>query len=102
MVWWCSECWGVPEDYIEGEEVGFVPEVLEERQTEEDEDEEEPTDLFAEILASTEHEDEDEDEESEEEQEEDPHEQCDRCGNPATAGLINDQFICVECREDEE
>jgi hypothetical protein len=55
MVWWCSECWGVPEDYIEGEEVGFVPEVLEERQTEEDEDEEEPTDLFAELMGATEH-----------------------------------------------
>ena len=33
---------------------------------------------------------------------EDPHEQCGRCGNPATSGLINDEFICIECRENEE
>lgn len=37
-----------------------------------------------------------------EDEDEDPHEQCDRCGNPATAGLINDEFICVECRDNEE
>lgn len=27
---------------------------------------------------------------------------CDNCGGHATAGLIDDQFWCVECREEEE
>jgi hypothetical protein len=36
-----------------------------------------------------------------EEEEEDPHEPCDRCGHPGTAGLINDEFICIECRDAE-
>jgi hypothetical protein len=40
-------------------------------------------------------------EESDEEEEEDPYEKCDICSNPATAGLINDVFICIECREEE-
>jgi hypothetical protein len=43
-----------------------------------------------------------EEEEEEDEEEEDPHEQCDICGRPATAGLIDDNFICVECRDEEE
>jgi len=42
------------------------------------------------------------DNEEEEEEDEDPHEQCGRCGNPATSGLINDEFICIECRDNEE
>ena len=24
--------------------------------------------------------------------------QCDECGEPATAGLIDDVFFCIECR----
>jgi hypothetical protein len=41
---------------------------------------------------------EDSDEEEEEEEED---EQCDICGRPATNGLIDDHFICIECRDEE-
>jgi hypothetical protein len=41
------------------------------------------------------------DEEEEDDEEEDIHEQCDICGRPATAGLIDGDFICIECRDEE-
>jgi hypothetical protein len=37
---------------------------------------------------------------SEEEEELDGDGDCDWCGNEATAGLIDGQFVCVECREE--